>query len=228
MFKIVNEIKSKKIYHFFKENKFNSVLFIFEDEIHFKVCNKLIDILKEKFTNVKFAILYSNPTKPGLFINKINLNQITASNLKSRYDIVFIIPYELDEYNMNNEIFGLPISIERSINNQDNLVNYYNVGNFILFSLDEIVAYNKIAEIIDDIKMDYSFSSVLIGNSISIAEVCNLTKTNPIAIYNNVYLSSQFLKLAFLVVDGFMVSDEVYIINYIVNSQDKLEDNKEV
>lgn len=206
MFKIIKEIKSKKIYHYFKENKGTDTLFIFENEDHYKICSNFITILKEKFKGIKISIMYLYPKKPGILVNTICIEHITKEKLGSRFDIVFIIPLVYDAYEANTQLFGLPISVERIKNEQDDLIEYYGMGKFIIFNLDENVQYSKIADIIDKLYYQNIFV-VLIGNSSSIAEVCNLSKTNPIAIFNNIYLVNKFMEKSLSMLNSNNIDD---------------------
>lgn len=218
MFKIVDNIKSKKIYHFFKEGGISSALFIFEDEDQFEICKKLVNFLKEKFKNVHISIQYLNPKKLSIFVNRIQLNKITRSYLSSNFDLVIIVPISNDEYDANIQFFGLPINVEKVNNNQNNLVEYYGLNQFVLININEVLIktiYN-IAEIIDNLYFKYNINCVLFGDSVSIAEICYISKSNPIAIYNNMFLVEQFKNKCSLFLDNFTEIEDIEqsILNY--------------
>jgi len=218
MFRIVRDFSKKKVYNYLKElsHKESNALIIFEN--YNEECNKFIDFMRNKYGNIKIQVAFIGQQLKRI-VNVIDPSKINAQNLKSRYDLVCIIPFVLDGYSANKDFFGLPISIEKTINFQDDLASYYGLNKFVVFILKDEISYKKAARIIDLLSIDKNINSVLLGNSIICAEIHNLSMSNPVIIYNNNFLSEQFIKKAFKVFEGVQIEDEQFILESIMENQ---------
>lgn len=219
MFRLIKEFKTKKIYHFMKEisHKESKALIVFENYSNF--CFNLVDFMKNKYPKIKILVSFINSSNK--LINTIDSSKLIKSYLAPKYDLVCIVPYVVDEYTANKEYFGLPIHIEKTINFQDDLIDYYGLKKFVVFMLEDDISYKKVSKIIDSILFDFEIHSVLLGNNIVCAEVHNFCLTNPIVIYNNTFLSEQFLNKSLIVFSGIQVDNEEFIYNSIVESDGK-------
>lgn len=216
MFHLIRDFKSKKIYHFMKEisHKESNALIVFENYNDF--CINFIDFMKNKYPKIKILVSFINSSNK--LINTIDSSKLIKSYLAPKYDLVCIVPYVTDEYDANKEYFGLPINLDKSVNFQDDLVNYYGLKKFVVFVFDRIVSYKLVSKIIDSLLIKFKIQSVLLGQSHVCAEIHNLCLTNPVVIYNNTLISEQFLDKSLIIFNNTQVDNEELIYRLIVEN----------
>lgn len=220
MFRLVKEFNTKKIYHFMKEisHKESNALIVFENYNEF--CINFIEFMRNKYPKIKITEAFTNSGSKKL-VNIIDPSKLIKSYLAPKYDLVCIVPYVTDEYNTNKEYFGLPISIDQSVNFQNDLIDYYGLKKFVVFVLNNNISYKLVSKIIDSLLPEFEIQSVLLGHSYICAEVHNLCLTNPVVIYNNTFLSEQFLGKSFIVFSDTQVDNEEFVYNSIVEKNEK-------
>jgi len=193
----INQFKNKKIYHHLMEAKSgSSVLFLFPNDVSLETFNPLIEPLQKVYKNVKIVSLYIVYDKHLVSGNSILFSSLNRETLK-KYDYVFDVGEVYNTEECNEQVVGFPNLVlqNRPIANVSAPVRYYALHPFVAFQITESNDVKGSASLVDYI-YSLNYKCCLFGNKIICAEIVNLTKNNPVVIYNNVFLVDDILSKA--------------------------------
>jgi hypothetical protein len=217
---IIESYEEKKIIHHLMECKTKKLLFVLPTIISLNNFDPILSYLRNKFPKADMisglleTIKNRQLDKKYVFINMMNIDML------KQYGLIFRLPEIFDYSYFIPEFIGVKSIPDIMMTEQFNFVlTHYNIENFSIVNVDKDIDIPLCVKYIDSL-MDSGISSILIGDSITCAEITNVTKTNPIVIYKrDVPIISDLIKKCKFVVGN--IRPDIYAVVYKFVSLEK-------